>query len=325
MLPVIDFSKFSEANKRLELAEEINKVSRESGFFYLRNHGICQDLIDKTFTAAQDFFSLPLAEKQKIAIKKSSKETNNFRGYFPIEQEKLDFSLDYAGDYKEGLKIGRDLPAEHPLVQASVPLHGANQWPEGLIGWQETMNEYIAACQQLGCQLMSSFALALGADEDYFSSMLTEPMVTLAPLHYPPAPEGKVSGAGAHSDYGCLTMVYQRDVTGLQVYEKAYDRWVDVPIIDNTLVVNIGDMLQRWSNNRYKSTVHRVINDSKKDRYSLAFFFDPNFYATLQPVSSCVSKHNPKIYPDITAGAYILDRMNTGFSKEMSSNEASDN
>lgn len=312
-VPIIDFSRFSDAQQRLSLAREIDQASRSSGFFYVSHHGIAQELIDKTFKAAQDFFALPLEDKQLISINNTSKASKNFRGYFAIEQEKLDFALEYAGDYKEGLKIGRDLPEHHPLVQAKVPLHGANQWPQGLALWQETMNQYLAACQQLGCQLMSAFALALDADTDYFSDLLTEPMVTLAPLHYPPAPIGKISGAGAHSDYGCLTMVYQQDVVGLQVYDTSVKSWLDVPIIDNTLVVNIGDMLQRWSNNTYKSTPHRVVNNSQDDRYSLAFFFDPNFDASLQPIPGCVSKDNPPVYQDMTAGAYMLDRMNSSF------------
>ena len=220
----------------------------------------------------------------------------------------------YGGDYKEGLKIGRDLPMDHPLVQAGLPLHGSNQWPEGMDQWQQTMNQYRDASQQIGQYLMSAFALALDVDQNYFAHMLTEPMVTPAPLHYPPAPKGKISGAGIHSDYGCLTMVCQKDIPGLQVLNKQENRWLNVPVIEDSLIVNIGDMLQRWSNNTYMSTPHRVVNSSEYSRYSLAFFYDPNYDALLECIPSCRNQQSPALYPPMRAGEYMLNRMNISFS-----------
>ena len=196
-----------------------------------------------------------------------------------------------AGDLKEGLKIGRDLPLDHPLVVAGTPLHGPNQWPEALPGWRQAMEAYYAALTDLGRSVMHAFALALELEETFFDHKLGGPMATVGPLHYPPQ-SGQITqrriGAGAHTDFGCLTLLAQDAAGGLQVRNSA-GSWIEAPPIAGAFVVNIGDMMARWSNDIFASTLHRVINTSGRERYSIPFFFDPEFDTDLTCLATCCS------------------------------------
>jgi isopenicillin N synthase-like dioxygenase len=311
-LPVIDFQPFLQGKPaaRSSVVQAIDHASRELGFFYLTNHGIPQSLIDRAFDCAQQFFALPLARKREIAIERSTCH----RGYFSVGGENLDpVAQGEQGDYKEGIKIGRDLSQAHPLVQAGLALHGPNQWPANLPGWQENLQAYFDACQTLGHSLMQAFALALDLPEQYFDHCLAEPMATLGPLHYPPhpAPSARL-GAGAHTDYGCLTLLAQDNKGGLQVCNRA-GQWIEARPVPGTLLVNIGDMLARWSNDRFASTRHRVINRSGQDRYSIPFFYDPDFNADISCLPSCCSADNPARYAPTCGGQYLLDRIAEAF------------
>jgi isopenicillin N synthase-like dioxygenase len=227
-IPVIDIAPLlqGDAGARAEVAARIGKACREIGFFYIINHGVPAELIARVYAEAERFFSQSEAEKTQIAIEKSSVH----RGYFRVGGENLDPARQKLdGDFKEGVKIGRDLGPVHPLVQAATPLHGPNQWPINLPGWQAVMQEYYDVMEKLGRQLMRAFALALGLAEDWFDRWLNVPMTTLGLLHYPPQ-RGRITeaqlGAGAHSDYGCLTMLAQDDAGGLQVLARS-GQWLD--------------------------------------------------------------------------------------------------
>ena len=313
-VPLVDFGPFLEgpASERKRVALEIGRACRDIGFFYLVHHGVPQRLVDRVFAEASRFFALPLDRKAEIAIEKS----RCHRGWFALGGENLDPSKQrQAGDYKEGIKIGRDLPLDHPLVKAGLPLHGPNQWPSGLPGWKDTMQEGYNALSRLGREIMHAFALALELPETHFDRWLTGPMATLGPLHYPPQ-TGRITeeriGAGAHTDFGCLTILAQDPVWGLQVRNSAR-RWVDAPYVSGSFVVNVGDMMERWTNGLFTSTVHRVINVSSKDRYSLPFFFDPDFDADLSVLQTCTGPGNPPKHPPTTGGQHLLDRINATF------------
>src|SRR5262245_4885496 len=184
-IPVIDFGPFLKGGpvERKAVARQIGEACRNIGFFYLVNHGVPAALVARTFAEARRFFDLPLERKREIAIEKSPCH----RGYFAMGGENLDPKKQrYAGDLKEGIKIGRDLASDHPLVTAGTPLHGPDQWPTGLTGWRETMQASYDALVLLGRRLMHAFALALELPEGYFDRWLTGPMATLGPLHYPP-------------------------------------------------------------------------------------------------------------------------------------------
>jgi isopenicillin N synthase-like dioxygenase len=303
-IPVIDLAPFLRGTPaaRTATAQRIGAACRDIGFFYITNHGVPDALIAETFAQAKRFFALPPAQKSEIAIEKSACH----RGWFTIGGENLDPEKQATGDLKEGIKIGRDLPASHPLVAAGTPLHGPNQWPQNLPGWRETMQTYYDTLTSLGTQILHAFAIALDLPETFFDEHLTTPMTTLGPLHYPPQ-TGPITpaqlGAGAHTDYGCLTLLAQDSVGGLQVKSKN-GTWIEAPPIENTFVVNIGDMMERFTNGVFTSTQHRVINTSGAERYSLPFFFDPNF--------------NTPIAPGITAGQHLLDKINASFTYHQS-------
>ena len=313
-VPVIDFGRFlaGDAAARRDTARQIGRACRHIGFFFVVGHGVPDELIARTFAEAKRFFDQPAEVKQRISIDRSPCH----RGYFSLGGENLDPAKQTAaGDFKEGLKIGRDLSAEHPLVKAGTPLHGPNQWPDGLPGWRETMEECYAGLTSLGREIMHAFALALDLPEDFFDEKLKGPMATLGPLHYPPQ-LGRITeqriGAGAHTDFGCLTILAQDETGGLQVQNCA-GGWVDAPPIPGSFVVNIGDMMARWTNDLFASTRHRVINVSKRDRYSMPFFFDPEFDTDLTCLGTCQDTGNPPRYPPTTGGQHLLDMINTTF------------
>lgn len=308
-IPVIDISPLLAGD--MSPASLIGQACRDVGFFYITNHGVPQTVIDEVYLQAKRFFNLPLAEKEKYAIEKSFCH----RGWFRLGGENLDpVHQKQMGDFKEGFKIGRDLPMDHERVKAGLPLHGPDIWPD-LSGWQNVMQDYYDRMVTLGTLLLRAFAVALHLPANYFENWLDVPMTTLGPLHYP-AQTGRITqallGAGAHTDYGCLTLLHQDDAGGLQVQAKD-GRWLEAPPIPGTLVVNIGDMMERWTNGVFRSTFHRVINISGKDRYTLPFFFDPDFYAPVACLPTCLQAGEQPKYKPTTAGQHLLDMINKAF------------
>ncbi|WP_439817631.1 isopenicillin N synthase family dioxygenase [Zavarzinia sp. CC-PAN008] len=313
-IPLIDLGPFllGGYDERVAVAKVIGRAAREIGFFYIANHGVPAALTGRTFAEARRFFALPAEVKAGIAIEKSPCH----RGWFAVGGENLDPAKQKAaGDLKEGVKIGRDLGANHPLVAAGTPLHGPNQWPDDLPGWRGAMQSYYDQMTNLGRQLMRAVALGLDLEECFFDPMLTEPMTTLGPLHYPPQ-AGRITesqlGAGAHTDFGCLTILAQDARGGLQV-RNAQGQWIDAAPIPDTFVVNIGDMLARWTNGLYASTLHRVINVSGAERYSMPFFFDPNFDADVTVLPTCLAPGETPRFPPTTGGQHLLDMINATF------------
>jgi isopenicillin N synthase-like dioxygenase len=313
-LPVIDFRPFrlGDLEARSAVARALGAACGETGFCYLTGHGIDDALVARTFGEARRFFALAEEVKQAIAIERSACH----RGWFRLGGENLDPAHQRdAGDLKEGVKIGRDLPATHHLVQRRLPLHGPNQWPD-LPGWRGAMQDYYDAMTVLGRQLMRAFALSLQLPECHFDALLHDAMATLGPLRYPPAPgepDIRRLGAGAHSDFGCLTILAQDDTPGLQVKHRQ-GRWLEAPPLPGTFVLNVGDMLARWTNGRFASTVHRVINLSGRERYSLPFFFDPSFDAEVAALPGCTGPDDPPCFAPTTCGQYLLERIDESFS-----------
>ncbi len=309
-IPVIDTSPLRGAPGRAEMVAAIDAACREIGFFYAVNHGVAQGQIDEVYAQAKRFFDLPVAEKEKIAIERSPCH----RGWFRLGAENLDPAQQAVGDFKEGLKIGRDLPVTHERVQAGLPLHGPNQWPD-LPGWRDVMQGYYDEMAGLGRLMMGGFAEALGLDAGFFEPWLGITMTTLGALHYPPQTglitEGQI-GAGAHTDYGCFTLLHQDEAGGLQVRRRD-GLWIDAPPVPGSFVVNIGDMLERWTNGVFCSTLHRVVNVSGRDRYSLPFFFDPDFYAPVECLETCLGVGEEAKFKPTIAGAHMLEKIAESF------------
>jgi isopenicillin N synthase-like dioxygenase len=306
-IPVIDVSGLNsrELSQRRRVAAELGRACREVGFFYTVNHGISDSVRDVVFEAARTFFSLPVAVKEAISIKRSPHD----RGYIAIEGERLDVRAALP-DQKEAFNVGLELTADDPEVLAGKPFRGVNLWPS-IPGWRETVLAYYDACWALGRRIHHGFALDLGIDEDFFEDKLDAPLATLRLLHYPAQPLSRArapdSGAGEHTDYGNLTILATDDVAGLQVRARS-SAWIDAPYIPGAFVCNIGDCLMRWTNDIYVSTPHRVAIPLK-DRYSVAFFLDPNPDARVEAIERCVLAGSRPKYLPTSGAAFLQERL----------------
>jgi len=306
-LPVIDVSGLasSKLSARAAAAAELGQACREIGFFYAVNHGIPEAIRNAIFAASQAFFALPIAVKQECSIKRSPHN----RGYVALEGERLNEGS-ARSDFKEAFNVGLELAADNPEVKAGKPFRGVNLWP-ALPGWRETVLAYYDACWALGRRIHHGFALDLGIAEDFFEDKLDAPMATLRMLHYPPQPQSQDrapdSGAGTHSDYGNLTILATDGVAGLQVRARGGD-WIDAPHIPGAFVCNIGDCLMRWTNDIYVSTPHRVAIPVR-DRYSVAFFLDPNPDARVEVLQSCIGPGAAPKYQPTSGADYLRKRL----------------
>lgn len=287
----------------------LRQACLDSGFFYVVNHGISPEFMDEVFSQSKRFFSLPLDEKMKLL------RNEKHRGYTPFLDEHLDPGNQIHGDYKEGYYIGVEVPEDDP--QAEKPFHGPNLWPMAdiLPGWRETMERYHREALEVARAVARIIALALDLDGNFFdqSEILRNPIAILRLLHY----EGKISepergiyGAGAHTDFGLLTLLATDDVIGLQICKDKHAEpqiWEYVSPVKGAFIVNLGDLLERWSNCSFRSTLHRVLV-SGQERYSIAFFLEPSFNCVVKCLPTCHSEDNPAKFPPITFGAYLMQR-----------------
>ena len=304
-LPIIDLTPLGEGEAGLaRVAAAIGAACRDVGFFYVVNHGVPRTLMDEAFATSRRFFALPLADKQAIAID----TVGGNRGYSALLREALDPTQ--GPDLKEAFNVGLDLASDDPELLAGKPFRALNAWPD-VPGFRATLLAYFEACSRLAGRLHHAFARDLGLRLDIFDDKFDRPMATLRLLRYPAPAEGLgvEIGAGAHTDYGNLTLLATDDAGGLQVRRRD-GRWIDAPPLAGAYVVNIGDCLMRWTNDVYVSTPHRVVNRRPRERHSIAFFFDPNPDALVAAIESCVGDGTPK-YPPILAADYLKFRLDT--------------
>ena len=244
-LPVVDVSGLSAADRaaRRATAAELGRACEQVGFLSVVGHGIPQQVIDDAFAAAHRFFALPVERKAFATLTEGVLN----RGYDGLASQQLDPSA-AAADLKEVWDVGLDLPWDHPLVLAGTPMHGPNPWPDDLPWFRPPVEAFYDAARALTERLLAGMALALGLDERAFEPFHREPIATMRLLHYPPrsagAPDGQL-GAGAHTDWGAVTVLTQDDVGGLQVLDGDGETWVDVPPVAGSFVVNIGDLMAR--------------------------------------------------------------------------------
>lgn len=309
-IPVIDLAgAFSPAaDDRRKVAWEIHKACRETGFFYVSNHRVPEELIAAQFAWAQRFFDLPLEEKMALHMKKS----RTTAGYEPIGGQVLDSQDPNSElappDLKESFYCGMELPDDHPLSVACIRGYGHNQWPPSLAGFREQILAYQAAMRTLGDRLLSLIALSLDLREDHFRPFYDMPTTTLRLLRYPPHPENAQAnqlGAGAHTDWGGVTLLAQDDLGGLEVRNVAGE-WIEATPIRGTLVINLGDLMQRWTNDLYRSNMHRVKNNRSagRNRHSIAFFYSPRPTARIECLPTCTDAEHPPKFAPCTAGEH---------------------
>ncbi|MAQ46819.1 MAG: 2OG-Fe(II) oxygenase [Confluentimicrobium sp.] len=305
-IPVLDWQRFASGRDADGFAADLGAACRGPGFFLIKGHGIDRNLIKQVFSQATDFFAQPASVKEPLSI-----YTNpHNRGWAHMGSEALD---DQSGvqDRKEAFNIGLDLPKDDPRVQAGEPFRGVNLWPQeaDLPHFREVMLAYYNAAWGLGVALHRAFARDLGLAEDWFAPHFTAPMATLRLLSYPPASgtAGEI-GAGAHTDYGAVTLLLTDGEPGLQVRPRGSDTWLDVPHMDDTFVVNISDCLMRWSNDIYASSPHRVAPPRNK-RHSVAFFLDPNPDSV---ITALPGTGDPR-YPAVTGADYLRSRLDATY------------
>jgi isopenicillin N synthase-like dioxygenase len=290
-------------------AAAIGAACRDIGFFYVVDHGIPATLVDAAFTASVAFFARPEAEKREVLYTASGN-----RGYVPMRGEALDPTR--PADLKEAYNIGLELADDDAELAAGRLFRARNLWPS-MPGFRETLLAYFDACHGLGRRIHSAFARDLGLAPDFFEDRLDRPMAVLRLLHYPPAPdqaEAGQLGAGEHTDYGCVTLLATDGVGGLQVRNRA-GRWIDAPHIPGAFVCNIGDCLMRWTNDIYVSTPHRVVSPAGRERFSIAFFLDPNPDAEIACLPGCATSDRPARYASIRADDFLLSRLSPTYAK----------
>ncbi len=302
LLPIIDISPLHSENRDewQPVIRQIDQACRELGFFYVTGHGIPQTQFDQIESMANALFAQPLAAKQAISIENSA----NHRGWGRLSAEKLDPEGEL--DCKESFDMALDLSPYHSQVARCPHLYGPNQYPN-VAGFAQALNQHYSLTLDVGIKILKAMALALGEEEQFFSRYFTFPISVLRLLHYPSQMQ-QTNGAGAHTDYGCITLLYQDQSGGLQVLNRQ-DQWIDASPVPGSFVVNIGDLMQRWTNDVYRSTKHRVSSPTTgKTRFSMPFFVEPDFDTPISTLASCLSDGSGEGYPMITAGDWILSR-----------------
>ncbi len=300
-ISVLDFSKPATFNLD-DAARQFRVATRECGFLYVRMDERAANYISSLRNQQRLFFAQPLERKEAISI-----DQNN-RGYLGMGKAQMHGAR--RTDQKEVFFWGREAGPDDPDVIGKVPLCGPNQWPAELPEFSKAVADYSAYIRETGDKILQIVAHSLGADPAFFASRYDRTMLRGQLLCYPPcSDDADQFGVAPHSDFGCITLLLQ-ETAGLEV-QFPDGEWVAAPPVDNTLVINIGDLLERWSNRILPSTLHRVRNRSAEPRYSIAMFYDPNPTATVDPLDLLPDQKAE--YPPISAADYILSRNKAAF------------
>jgi len=282
------------------------------GFLYVVGHPIPRADVEAVREASKRFFALPEEQKAKLKIDK------NFRGYLAFAGSTIvtsSVATVSKPNQSESIFFMHEVDANDPKALAQKPLQGPNQWPDEdlLPGFRATIENYVAEMSTLGRKMVGAIALSLGLPADSLDRHFEDPTTFLRLLHYPtqPAEEG-LFGSAPHTDYGFITLLAQDNVGGLEVKNKAGE-WVAAPPVPDSFVMNVGDILARWSNDQFVSTPHRVINRSGRERYSQPFFFDPSMEETIEALPVCVPAGAKPKYEPVLYGDYLMERIDKNY------------
>ncbi len=307
-LPIIDFSgvRAGDPAALARAAQEVHAACTGPGFFYLTGHGVPEAVIARAVAATRDFHRLPLETKREVA------SDANHRGFHA-----LGGALMYGAkepDYKEYFSLGLELPADHATVRAGEKLRGPNNWPAFMPELRPALYGFYEAVGACGEQLLRVVEASLGLDAGFFAKRYGTRLQRTQTIYYPPLPPSDPDrfGVAPHTDFGCITLLWQDATGGLEVRERATRSWIPAPPLDGTLVINVGDLLARWTNDRFASTPHRVVNRSGGERFSIATFYDPDFSALVDPRELGTPEAECG-YAPITAGQHILNRFDESF------------
>ena len=312
-IPVIDIAGLFSADPaaRATVGRALDRACTDLGFLIVSGHGVPDSLVERIRSVSRQFFALPLEDKKALAM-----PPDRYRGYIAPGNEALAYSLDDVTppDLKESFSTGPHNVPDNDYSRSARPANffAANMWPD-VPGFRTTWEEYYAAMEQLAGTLMRGFALGLGLPETYFDAAIDRHITNFSVLHYPPQTIPPLPGqlrAGAHTDYGSLTILKTDESPGgLQVHGLD-GAWIDVPFIPGTFVVNLGDLMAEWTNDRWRSTLHRVVNPPAEagaaaDRISMAFFHQPNYDAVIECLPTCTDAAHPPKYGRTTSGEHV--------------------
>jgi len=318
-IAVIDIKPFLDgtAEGKATVAAAVDEACRSLGFLIIKGHGVDPELIEAMRTVSKAYFDLPVEEKMKLKM-----PSDRYRGYTPMGAEGLAASLDEATppDLKESFSIGPvDVPDDaYHRGPAAGTFFAPNMWPAAVPEMPAIYSAYYREMERLAFNLMRSFALGLGLEETAFDDKVDRHISNFSVIHYPVPTEPPLPGqlrAGAHTDYGSMTILYRDNAPGGLQVESLRGEWIDVPDIPGTFVVNLGDLMAEWTNDRWRSTMHRVVNPpldagAAADRISMPFFHQPNYDALIECISTCCGPDNPPKYGRTTSGEHVLMKIN---------------
>ncbi|KAL8525819.1 hypothetical protein ACS0TY_015167 [Phlomoides rotata] len=303
-IPLIDLSPLnlsSDSAALLDLVAEIGDACRNWGFFQVINHGVPSKCREKIESASRKFFALPKEEKSKV-----SRDVMNPFGYYDSEHTKN------VRDWKEVFDLAvRDpivFPASHEADDKEL-IELFNKWPEGFPEFRDACEEHIAEMEKLVFKLLKLVALSLGLPKDRFNTFFKDQTSRMRLNHYPPCPAPHLAlGLGRHKDTGVLTVLAQDDVAGLEVKRKTDEQWILVKPCPDSYIINVGDILQVWSNDEYESVEHRVVVNGEKERFSIPYFLYPAHYTWVEPLEELISDEKPAKFKGYNWGKFRATR-----------------
>ena len=317
-VPVIDIAPFLASGRedKARVAEQVDDACREIGFLVVSGHGVAQAQIDEMRDVTRAFFDLPHWEKLRVKM-----PTDRYRGLMTVGSEDVAYSMqedEGAPDWRESYVTG---PFDHAYDEYHYGPEGwrffaANLWPDRPAEMRPLWEAYYLVMERLASDLMRIFACALGLSEEFFADKIDKHITNFIASYYPPQTTAPLPGqlrCGPHADYGSLTIVTSDTaIGGLQVLGRD-GAWADVPCIPGTFVINLGDLMAEWTNDRWRSTLHRVVNpprtEAESSRLSLLFFHQPNYDALIECLPSCTDAANPPRYEPITSGAHVARKV----------------
>jgi isopenicillin N synthase-like dioxygenase len=299
-IPVVDIGALygNDAADKKAVAARIGAACDDIGFFYVVNHNVAIDTIDHAVAMADKFFKQPESERLKV------KSDKNNRGYREVGDV---VHRNGKPSARDNFDIGFPVTADDPEVKAGTPLYAPNVWPD-LPDFREALEAYYGETYKLGMKILEGFALYLGKDEGFFTRHFTKPVADMVINHYLGAAGLHISdqASGPHTDHGIVTILWQDSLGGLEVMGKD-GNWISVTPLRGSYVINIGELMKRWTNGRFKATVHRVVHLQDKSRYSMPLFCNPDFRTIVDPRDLGVSDAEAQ-YPPVMSGDFLLSR-----------------
>ena len=314
-VPIIDLGPYYTGGPdgKMTVAKQIDEACRNIGFLVIKNHQVPKSLVEKMRAVSLAYFDLPLEEKMKLKMGNTV-----FSGYTPMAGTKLSATLGDAEaqpDLKESLSVCPIDPPQDDYHKGPQAKHffSENVWPEHPVELRPIFTEYYAEMTRLATDMMRMFAFGLGLDENWFDDKIDKHITNMVVLHYPEQDTPPLPGqlrAGEHTDFGSITILARDAAKGGLQARNVDGEWVDVPDIEDTFVINLGDLMAEWTNDRWRSTLHRVLNprvDQKAQsrRLSVAFFHQPNYDAMIECLPGCSGPGNPPKYSGTTSGDHI--------------------